>query len=132
MLGTETMKLFFQWAQASPDNCINSNMLMIGLSANATVCDLDEGFVNGMHFFCQKPAETNLLGTILNAKKASANLTAAIEAIRVHACLHQPVTTDSGAKSELTEVAKPDEEKNNNKGSSPKKWKLLTYQIRQK
>ena len=90
-------------------------MLMIGLSANATSSDLDEGFANGMHFFCQKPAETELLSSILHAKRTALSLNEALDMI----------TTKANPQVHL-QGSEEGDENNDEAWDKNKKWKIVT------
>ena len=62
----------------SPTYDINSEMLMVGMSHNATDDDLKTAFVHGMHFFLPKPVETELMMALLNVRKNSRSLHQAV------------------------------------------------------
>jgi hypothetical protein len=85
MGGVECIRSYREWVLQdphNPDRRANSDMLIIGLSANASGEDRKEAFKYGMHFFCPKPAETSLLATIMRIKRLSTDLKEALEMIR--------------------------------------------------
>jgi CheY-like chemotaxis protein len=83
MLGPEAFQRFHEWRHdsnhgndtddgggsirndAEDARRLNGNLLMIGMSANATDEGIQSCFEHGMHFFCPKPPETQLLSAIL-------------------------------------------------------------------
>ena len=50
---------------------INQEMLIVGMSANASNAHVDLAFQHGMHFYCPKPVETTMLTAILSLRKAN-------------------------------------------------------------
>lgn len=87
MLGLTTMRLFQEWLNAGDDKddhpikVQNGEALLVGMSATALESEQEEGFQYGMHFFMPKPADLQILGMIIDAKKASLCNADAIEAI---------------------------------------------------
>lgn len=85
MLGLTTMKLLKEWIAASADSdpiaMQNSEALIVGMSATALESEQEEGFLHGMHFFMPKPADLQIMGVIINAKKTTFNNADAIEDI---------------------------------------------------
>ena len=87
MLGLTTMKLFQEWLSTGDDKddhpikVQNGEALLVGMSATALVSEQEEGFQFGMHFFMPKPADLQILGMIIDAKKASLCNADAIETI---------------------------------------------------
>lgn len=85
MLGLTTMKLFKDWVATSssvdPLAKQNSEALIVGMSATALESEQEEGFVHGMHFFMPKPADLQILGLIISAKRGSHSNSEAIDSI---------------------------------------------------
>jgi hypothetical protein len=78
MLGITTMKLFQAWmanpVPADPAlHALQRELLVVGMSATALESEQEEAFGYGMHFFCPKPVSLDLLGIILDAKRAGDN-----------------------------------------------------------
>ena len=83
MLGRDAMQYFSEWKQESPSNSINNNLLLIGMSANASIEDQNDAFDRGMHFFGTKPVDIDFLDLILKSfKKHNQNLNDCVEEIR--------------------------------------------------
>mmetsp|Transcript_7172 Transcript_7172/g.7269 ORF Transcript_7172/g.7269 Transcript_7172/m.7269 type:complete len:1025 (+) Transcript_7172:60-3134(+) len=85
MQGEDTISEYRKWVLDAPLDPLrrhNRQMLIIGLSANASAISIKEAFKFGMHFFCPKPAENSVLCTIINVKKNSESLLDAIECIQ--------------------------------------------------
>ena len=71
MNGYDAIKSFSEWKDSFPlTNNINNDILIIGMSANATVQEQDAAFGVGMHFFASKPVNPQYLGWMLTARKA--------------------------------------------------------------
>lgn len=87
MLGLTTMKLFQEWLNSGDDKddhpikAQNEEALLVGMSATALGSEQEEGFQYGMHFFMPKPADLQILGMIIDAKRMSLCNADAIEAI---------------------------------------------------
>jgi hypothetical protein len=82
--GVECIRSYQQWALEEPNNSgrqMNRNMLILGMSANASDEERREAFRNGMHFFCPQPMETSLIATILNIKRKATDIQRATEMI---------------------------------------------------
>ena len=84
MLGVDAMKDFSYWKASSPHS-INRNMLLIGMSANASTEDQNVAFEAGMHFFASKPLDVRLLSTLLRNKRTYQDLNEAIAVLRTFA-----------------------------------------------
>jgi len=73
MLGTTTMKLFQAWvnehAETNEVAAYNKHILVIGMSATALQSEQEAAFEYGMHFFCPKPANMDILGLMIEAKR---------------------------------------------------------------
>jgi hypothetical protein len=73
MLGVTMMKLFQAWvvesAQFDDVAAYNSQLLIVGMSATALQSEQEAAFGYGMHFFCPKPANMDILGLMISAKK---------------------------------------------------------------
>lgn len=74
MLGVTTMKLFQAWKRDTDPltNDIasyNSQLLIVGMSATALESEQEAAFDFGMHFFCPKPTNMDVLGLMLEAKR---------------------------------------------------------------
>jgi len=65
MLGVDAMKGFSRWKEESSLHSINNNMLLIGMSANASVEDQNEAFEAGMHFFASKPVSVEFINLLM-------------------------------------------------------------------
>lgn len=59
----------------------NKEVLIVGMSATALKSEQDEGFKNGMHFFCPKPVGLHLLSTILDNCRTHTSLNDRINGI---------------------------------------------------
>jgi CheY-like chemotaxis protein len=84
MGGVECIRSYREWVLQdphNPDRRANSDMLIIGLSANASGEDRKEAFKYGMHFFCPKPAETSLLAAILKLRRKAVDIKEAVQMI---------------------------------------------------
>ena len=79
------MKSFCHWKEESSSHNINNNMLLIGMSANASAEDQNEAFEAGMHFFASKPVDVIVLSLLVENKRACLDLTIAIDVIRAAA-----------------------------------------------
>jgi CheY-like chemotaxis protein len=85
MQGDDTISEYRKWVLDAPLDPLrrhNRQMLIIGLSANASAISIKEAFKFGMHFFCPKPAENSVLCTLINVKKNSKSLVDAIQCIQ--------------------------------------------------
>lgn len=74
MLGVTTMKLFQAWMhETDPATneiaAYNSQLLIVGMSATALESEQEAAFDYGMHFFCPKPTNMEILGLMLEAKR---------------------------------------------------------------
>lgn len=73
MLGVTTMKLFQAWVHENCDTneiaAYNKQILVIGMSATALESEQEAAFDYGMHFFCPKPANMDVLGMMIEAKR---------------------------------------------------------------
>lgn len=73
MLGITTMKLFQAWVRENAATneiaAYNSQLLIVGMSATALESEQEAAFDYGMHFFCPKPANMDILGLMLDAKR---------------------------------------------------------------
>jgi CheY-like chemotaxis protein len=81
MGGVECIRSYREWVLQdphNPDRRANEDLLIIGLSANASGEDRKEAFKCGMHFFCPKPAETSLLAAILKLRRKAVDLKEAV------------------------------------------------------
>lgn len=100
MSGPDAMVSFYNWSQVagSPsaeggipavidsfNRSINKEMLLVGMSANASDMDIDTAFQHGMHFYCPKPAETTMLTAILSMRKVSDSFEDTLTLIGSHA-----------------------------------------------
>lgn len=68
------MKLFQAWMhEADPATnevaAYNSQLLIVGMSATALESEQEAAFDYGMHFFCPKPTNMEILGLMLEAKR---------------------------------------------------------------
>ena len=59
------MKGFSKWKEESSSHNINNNMLLIGMSANASTEDQNEAFEAGMHFFASKPVSVEFINLLM-------------------------------------------------------------------
>ena len=81
------MRLFQEWLNSGDDKddhpikAQNAEALLVGMSATALESEQEEGFQYGMHFFMPKPADLQILGMIIDAKKISLCNADAIESI---------------------------------------------------
>jgi hypothetical protein len=69
MTGVECIRSYREWILERPHDVerrINREMLMLGVSANASEGERREAFKYGMHYFCPKPAEMSMLRAILS------------------------------------------------------------------
>ena len=82
MLGVDAMRAFSAWKEESSLHSINNNMLLIGMSANASTDDQNEAFEAGMHFFASKPVEVKVLSLLVEKKKSCLDLNETIHIIR--------------------------------------------------
>ena len=82
MLGVDAIRAFSKWKEESPSHSINNNMLLIGMSANASTEDQNEAFEAGMHFFASKPVDVIVLSLLLDTKKAYPDLNESIDVLR--------------------------------------------------
>ena len=69
MLGVDAMKGFSKWKEESSSHNINNNMLLIGMSANASTEDQNEAFEAGMHFFASKPVSVDFINLLMKTVK---------------------------------------------------------------
>jgi len=76
------MKRFQDWKSASPNNSVNDNMLLIGMSASATERDQQEAFGFGMHLFASKPVNIQFLSNVLEMKSKKQNLPYTVRQIK--------------------------------------------------
>jgi hypothetical protein len=85
MLGITTMQLFQAWvrdnAHCNEIAAYNSQLLIVGMSATALESEQEAAFDYGMHFFCPKPANMDVLGLMLDAKRACPTNEAALDVI---------------------------------------------------
>jgi len=81
MLGVDAIKGFTTWRKESTHN-VNSDMLLIGMSANASLQDQNEAFKAGMHFFASKPVDINVLSLLIENKKEYLDLNRTIANLR--------------------------------------------------
>jgi len=85
MLGLTTMSLLKDWvanfSSVEPLAKHNGEALIVGMSATALESEQEEGFLYGMHFFMPKPADLQILGLIIAAKRTCATNTDAIDSI---------------------------------------------------
>ena len=72
MLGVDAMKGFSKWKEESSSHNINNNMLLIGMSANASTEDQNEAFEAGMHFFASKPVSVEFLQLLVHTVRSKA------------------------------------------------------------
>ena len=63
------MKGFSKWKEESSSHNINNNMLLIGMSANASTEDQNEAFEAGMHFFASKPVSVDFINLLMKTVK---------------------------------------------------------------
>ena len=63
MLGLTCLKEYHSWCHKHQD--FSRQTLVVGLSAIATETEQMAGFGYGMHFFCPKPTNTDVLAKIL-------------------------------------------------------------------
>ena len=63
------MKGFSKWKEESSSHSINNNMLLIGMSANASTEDQNEAFEAGMHFFASKPVSVDFINLLMRTVK---------------------------------------------------------------
>ena len=82
MLGVDAMKGFSKWKEESTSHNINNNMLLIGMSANASTEDQNEGFKAGMHFFASKPVDVKVLSLLIQNRKEYFELEKCISMLR--------------------------------------------------
>ena len=76
------MRAFAKWKEESSSHSINNNMLLIGMSANASTEDQNEAFEAGMHFFASKPVDVIALSLLLDNKKSCQDLNETIDVLR--------------------------------------------------
>lgn len=76
MLGLACLKEFSRWKGGKV-----GDTLIVGLSATASDADQDRAFQYGMHFYCAKPANTDIMTLILRHMKEARSLQAAVAAI---------------------------------------------------
>ena len=69
MLGVDAMKGFSEWKEESSSHDFNDNMLLIGMSANASTEDQNEAFEAGMHFFASKPVSVEFLNLVIRTSR---------------------------------------------------------------
>lgn len=85
MLGVATMMHFQAWvrehAASNEIAAYNTQLLIVGMSATALQSEQEAAFNYGMHFFCPKPAKMEILGLMLDAKRACATNEAALDMI---------------------------------------------------
>ena len=87
MLGVDAMKGFSKWKEESSSHNINNNMLLIGMSANASTEDQNEAFEAGMHFFASKPVDVKVLSLLVeNNKKSNSDLSDQIKNLCAIVC----------------------------------------------
>lgn len=79
------MKLFQAWVRenllTSEIAAYNSQLLIVGMSATALESEQEAAFDYGMHFFCPKPADMEVLGMMLQAKRTCTDNEAALDMI---------------------------------------------------
>jgi hypothetical protein len=79
------MKLFQAWVQENAETneiaAYNSELLIIGMSATALESEQEAAFDYGMHFFCPKPANMDVLGLMIEAKRQCRNNEDALDMI---------------------------------------------------
>ena len=84
MLGLTCLKEFSDWANEHEQECRRNglrNTLLVGLSATASEQDQIRAFSYGMHFFCPKPTNTEVMTIIISQMKECATLEDAISSI---------------------------------------------------
>ena len=74
MLGVDCIREYEQWRNLNHLQHHNDEMLVIGMSANASTEDQKEGLSAGMHFFASKPVDVHLLSLIIQWKSNEKSL----------------------------------------------------------
>ena len=65
------LRKYKSWRSSHAGRDQNSNALILGMSANATMEEQDEGFALGLHMFATKPVRPEYLGMLLEARRSS-------------------------------------------------------------
>ena len=83
MLGDETMKAYKEWKAAIPLAVEhNKDMVLIGMSATASQEEQEEGFEHGMHYYCPKPVNLEVLELVVKAVRERATLSERLAMIK--------------------------------------------------
>ena len=69
MSGVECLRSFAAWSTQNSSRNINEEMLIVGMSANATTREQDEAFDCGMHLYLSKPLNMEYVNLILNERR---------------------------------------------------------------
>ena len=106
----------------------NAHTLIVGMSATALDSEQEEAFDYGMHFFCTKPVNLDILSTILASKRDLSSLEEVID--RIH-----NIAQTEGAEETVSlshDAANPSSDKdltvsgvNNSEGTNKSKWTLF-------
>jgi len=80
--GLEMMRRYKEWREEQPFGERNKRAVFLGMSANATVEDQDEGLAIGLHIFATKPVQPDCLSALLDARRSYLEVNEVLDAFQ--------------------------------------------------